>query len=49
VWVNLPEPPQDLMKLISTGKESDFMKKIVLPSSPGAMNEENENLVSQGN
>jgi hypothetical protein len=31
----LPEPPQDLMKLISSGKEKEFMTKIVLPSAPG--------------
>ena len=32
-WVNLPEPPQDLMKLISSAKENEFITKIVLPSS----------------
>lgn len=36
------------MKLISSGKETEFMKKIVLPSSPGG-NEDKDPLMSQGN
>lgn len=44
--MNLPEPPQDLMKLIASGREKEFMTKIVLPSAPG---EDINVLTTQGN